>query len=109
MSTNPSKPEEKKVGFLVYPFGVHEMCTSEQILTLLERLHYLGYAIIISPINLKTTGWFTFDLQISYALIKKADVMILVEEEHMTQTMLRELLKGREYDKPVVRIPRKVD
>lgn len=107
--SDSSKPKEKQVAYLVYPFEVDELADAEHVLAMLERLHYLGYAVILSPVYLKSTGYFTFDLQISYTLIKKCDVMVLCYEERMTQLMLKELMKGREYGKPVVRIPRKAD
>lgn len=101
--------KDRKVGYLVYPWSLDHLATADKVLPLLERLHYLGFATIVSPVYLKTTNYFTFDLQISYALIKKCDVLLLVEEEHMTETMLRELHKGREYKKPVIRIGRKAE
>ncbi len=104
-----SKDEEKikkdrEVGYLVFPWEVTELAVPDVVLPLLERIHHLGYSPIIASIYLKSTEFYSWDRQISYALIKKSDLILLAYEEHMTPIMLRELMVGRMNGKRVVRI-----
>lgn len=101
--------KERQVGYVVYPWELDEFASADQVLPMLERLYYLGFTPVISTVYLKSTNFFTWDRQIEYSLIKKCDVMLLLHEDRMTPLMLRALLKGREYGKPVVRIGRKAD
>lgn len=101
--------KERICGYVIYPWEVDSLATADQVLPMLERLHYLNFTPMLSTIYLKSTGFFTWDRQIAYSLMRKADVVLLVYEEHMTPIMLRELMKAKSYGKKVVRIPRKAD
>lgn len=104
MSHNEKPNKGRVVCYVVFPWQVPEMATAEKVFATLTRLYHMGYSPIISPVYLQSTGFWTYDLQVSYSLIQKVDVLILVHEEHMTEIMLKELMKGREFNKPVVRI-----
>lgn len=106
MSNQDKEPvkKERVVGYLVYPWELDEYATAEKVLPMLERLHHQGYAVMVASIYLKSTSFYSWDRHISRSLIKKADVLLLVHEEHITPIMLWELEKGRGYGKPVVRI-----
>lgn len=109
MSNDRKKSNDRVVAYVVYPWEVPSLATADKLFSALERLYHMGYSPIISPVYLKSTGFWTYDLTISYSLIKKADILVLINEEHMTEIMLKELMKGRELGKAVVRIVSKGD
>lgn len=102
--SSKSDDKDRPVGYLVYPWSLDDLATADKVLPLLERLHYLGYAVVVASIYLKSTNYYTWDRQISRSLIKKCDVLLLAEEERMTQTMLWELEHGKKCGKSVYRI-----
>lgn len=108
MSTNESKsPKDRPVCYVSYPWEVDELATAEKVLPMLERLYHMGYSPIVSPVYLKSSGFYTYDCAITFSLIKKCDVVVLLHEERVTALQLRELMKAREFGKRIIRIQNK--
>lgn len=108
MSDSSKSEKDRPVCYVCYPWEVTDLATAEKVLPMLERLYHMGYSPIISPVYLRSSGFYTYDLAITFSLIKKCDVVLLLHEDQITALQLRELMKAREFGKRIIRIVKEV-
>ena len=99
------KEESRKItAFLIYPFGHPQFQNSERLKATIKILYYRGYAVVVPPTAIVSSGFWSFDLSILKALIESCSVAVLCYEDFTTERMCQEMLYARSSGKQIVRI-----
>lgn len=103
------KEESKKTScYLIYPFGHPQFQNSDKLKATLKILYYRGYAVIIPPTVIVSSGFWSFDLSILKSLIESCQVAVLCFEDFTTERMCQEMLYARSSGKEIHRIDLKL-